>query len=75
MGSLMFLAAVIAIVLIVVWNLRNDRAPTGARTRGILAVLPGSRPPEEKTARTDRRGRPVRRQPASERDAAARGKR
>lgn len=74
MGSLMFLAAVVAIVLIVVWSLRNDRVPTGMPTRGILALLPGNEPAADETP-ADRRARPARRQTAGERDAAARGKR
>jgi len=58
MDSIFFLLALIGIVVVVVWSVRNDRIPMNGRTRGLLAMRDAEEP-ENLTGSTPtrRRGR------------------
>ena len=38
MDSVLYLFALIGIVIVVLWSVRNDRVPMNGRTRGLLAM-------------------------------------
>lgn len=49
MDGLLFLFGVLSIVVIVAWEIANDRVPPDGQTTGLLA-MPPERPPRGKQA-------------------------
>ena len=55
-GGLLFLAAIIAVAVVLIWSLKNDNVPNDGKTTGLLAM----KEPDEPAQDTDETGRPRR---------------
>ena len=44
MDGIFFFCALVGIVVVVIWSVRNDRVPMNGRTRGLLAMRDAEEP-------------------------------
>ncbi len=52
MSGLYFLGSIIAVFVVFVWFIRNEKVPEDQQTTGLLAMkLPGAEPPPKKKRR------------------------